>query len=159
MLPSYLLPRRLGLIGLLILAAIAGAQSPSASSAEAFDDPLATVNRFRGALQDGNVAQVLALLAPDVLVYEAGAEQLSREDYIAHHLKADIAELATVYVDTLSQSGHTNRNSAWVTTRSRWIGREADPRPPASVTETIVLQRSPQGWRIVHIHWSSTVLR
>lgn len=142
---------------LLLLGLLIGAPAPAPAAGGGLDDPVATVNQFRGALQDGNVAQALALLAPEVLVYEAGAEQVSRADYLTHHLKADIAHLATVYVDTLSQAGHVDESSAWVTTRSRWVAREADPRPSATVTETIVLSRSPQGWRIVHVHWSSSV--
>ncbi len=142
--------------GLFLLGVLIGLPTPAPAAGGGLDDPVATVNQFRAALEDGNVAQALALLAPDVLVYEAGAEQVSREEYLARHLKADIAHLATVYVDTLSQAGHADERSAWVTTRSRWVAREADPRPPATVTETIVLSRSPQGWRIVHVHWSSS---
>jgi len=139
-------------VGIVVLGILAGA--PSLAANGGLDDPVTTVNQFRGALQDGNVAQVQALLAPDVLIYEAGEEQVSRDDYVAHHLKADIAQLATVYVDTLSQTAHADERSAWVTTRSRWVAREADPQPPATVTETVALRRFPQGWRIVHIHWS-----
>ena len=119
------------------------------------DDPVATVNQFRGALQDGNVAQVLGLLAPDVLIFESGEQQASRDEYAAHHLKADIAVLAKVYVDTLGQSSRVDGNTAWVATRSRLVSREADPRPPATVAETIVLRRTGQGWQIVHVHWSA----
>lgn len=149
--------RRASGFGLFLLGVLMSMPTPAPAASGGLDDPVATVNRFRGALEDGNVAQALALLAPEVLVYEAGAEQVSREDYLAHHLKADITQLATVYVDTLSQAGHADERSAWVTTRSRWVAREADPRPPATVTETIVLNRTPQGWRIVHVHWSSSV--
>jgi ketosteroid isomerase-like protein len=143
--------------GLLLLGVLMGLPPPTPAAGGGLDDPVATVNQFRDALQDGNIAQALSVLAPDVLIYEAGAEQVSREAYVAQHLKADIAQLAKVYVDTLSQAGHSDENSAWVTTRSRWVAREADPRPPATVTEPIVLNRSPQGWRIAHIHWSSSV--
>ncbi|WP_420466290.1 YybH family protein [Panacagrimonas sp.] len=143
--------------GLILLVALVSLPPPVHAAGGGFDDPVATVNQFRGALQDGSVAQVLGLLAPDVLVFEAGEQQTSRDDYAAHHLKADIAFLAKVYVDTLGQNSRVDGNTAWVTTRSRLVSREADPRPPTTVTETIVLNRSPQGWRIAHIHWSSSV--
>lgn len=157
MLPPFLLaPGRLGLFGLLTLGAIGWVHPTSVQSAGGLDDPVATVNQFRGALQDGSVAQVLALLAPDVLIFEAGEQQTSRDDYAAHHLKADIAFLAKVYVDTLGQTSRVDGTTAWVTTRSRLVSREADPRPPATVTETVVLRRSAANWQIVHVHWSSS---
>nr|ART35505.1 A389 [uncultured bacterium] len=157
MLPAILLaPGRLRLIGLVSLGLIGWAHPARVESAGGFDDPIATVNQFRAALQDGNPAHVLAPLASDVLIYEAGEQQASRDEYAAHHLKADIAFLATVYVDVLGQTGHVDGNTAWVTTRSRLVSREADPRPPATVAETIVLRRVAANWQIVHVHWSSS---
>ena len=144
------------LLGLAVLGLITWGYAVRVEAASGLDDPTATVNQFRGALQDGNLAQVLALLAPDVLIYEAGEQQVSRDEYAARHLKADIALLATVYVDVLAQTGRVDGNTAWVTTRSRLVSREADPRAPATVTETIVLRRLAADWRIVHVHWSSS---
>ena len=156
MFPPFLLTLgRLSLIGLLTLGVIGWAHPARVEAAGGLDDPVATVNQFRGALQDGNVAQVLGLLAPDVLIFESGEQQASRDEYAAHHLKADIAVLAKVYVDTLGQSSRVDGNTAWVATRSRLVSREADPRPPATVAETIVLRRTGQGWQIVHVHWSA----
>lgn len=143
---------------MVILSMIAWAHPARVESAGGFDDPVATVNQFRGALQDGNIAQVLRLLAPDVLIFEAGEQQASRDEYAAHHLKADIAFLTKVYVDTLGQTHRLDGNTAWVTTRSRLVSREADPRPPVTVSETIVLRRSATDWQIVHVHWSSSAV-
>ncbi len=157
MLPPFLLaPGRLGLIGLATLGVLAWTHPARVESAGGLDDPVSTVNQFRGAMQDGHVARVLAVLAPDVLIYEAGEQQASRDEYAAHHLKADLAFLAKVYVDTLGQTSRVDGNSAWVMPRSRLVSREADPRPPATVTETVVLRRSAADWQIVHVHWSSS---
>lgn len=124
--------------------------------ARALDDPVATVNVFRGALQDGNVAQALSLLAPEVLIYESGGEEKSRDEYAATHLKADIKHLAAYYVDTLTQTSREHEGLACVTTRSRYLSKSADPRPAQFGTETIVLRRLATGWQIVHVHWSSS---
>lgn len=145
--------RVLGALLASVMAVVSPTRSPAASGLE---DPVITVNQFRAALQDGDIATVLELLAPDVLIYEAGQEETSRDIYAAQHLKADIAHLAKVYVDTLSQSSRADETLAWVTTRSRFVSREPDSRPPAVGTETIALRRSARGWQIVHVHWSST---
>lgn len=137
----------------LILAAlgIALGAIPVWSGASDQADPIAAVRAFRLALETGDRGAVLALLSPDVLVYESGAVDATRADYAAHHLDADLAFLATAKVSVLQQSATRDGALALVTTRSR----TSAPGAELIGTETIVLRLGAQGWRIAHIHWSS----
>lgn len=121
------------------------------------DDPAETVNVFRSALVGGDTALALSLLAPEVLIYESGGEERSREEYAAAHLKADMKHLAGFYVDMLSQKSHVRERVAWVTTRIRYVSKSTDKPVENFGTETVVLERLATGWQIVHVHWSSSV--
>lgn len=113
--------------------------------------PVRTVNAFRLALETGNETAALELLTPELLVYELGDQDRTRGEYAAHHLRADMAFLAKVRVRVLEQSASEDGALAWVVTRSRISGASAN----SVGTETMVLRRNAQGWRVVHIHWSS----
>lgn len=152
-------PSRLGgTVARLLWLALAMALAPQATSARAFDDPLVTVNVFRSALLDGNVGTALTLLAPDVLVYQAGGEQGSREDYAKNQIKKDIAHLAAYYVEEKNQKHDVQDNLAWVSTRLRLLGKSTEKPVEHFGTETVVLRRSISGWLIVHRHWSDSGL-
>ena len=114
-------------------------------------DPAGTVRAFRHALETANRAAALELLSPELLVYESGDVDPSREDYAAHHLDADLAFLAKAKVSVLQQAASRDGALASVTTRSRL----STPNGDFIGTETMVLRLGAQGWRIVHIHWSS----
>lgn len=122
------------------------------------DDPVVSANLFRNALLDGDRARALSLLAPEVLISENGHQESSREAYASGHLKADMAFLSGIYSETQSQSHQISGDMAWVSTRSKLVSKNvgAEAEPTRYTTETLVLRRSGQGWRIVHVHWSSS---
>ena len=99
---------------------------------------------------------VRALLLPDVLIYESGGAETSAAEYAGHHMPADIAFLAELKREQLSQASGGNDAAAWVATRSRLTGRFKDKDVDLDSTETLVMTRTEAGWRIAHIHWSST---
>ena len=134
------------------------ASAPPAATARAQDDPLVTVKVFRGSLLDGNAGTALNLLAPDVLVYQGGDEQGSREDYIKHQIKTDIAHLAAYYVEEMTQTHVVQDDLAWVSTRLRLVGKSVEKPVEHFGTETLVLRRMVSGWLIVHRHWSDSAL-
>ena len=114
----------------------------------------AVVESFTNALQRGDSTRVLRLLHPELVVYESGvAEDLAR--YRSHHLAADIAFLAQVTSRTireqLTMSGAMALYTREYRSRGTWRGKPVD----STGTETLVLVRTEQGWRIRHIHWSS----
>jgi len=125
------------------------AQSASDSLAVA-----ATVAVFHRALAQGDSAGVLALLAPDVMVMEAG-ETESRQEYRKHHLPADIAFVRAVPSVTGSLSVVMQGDVAWVMSTSRSVGTFEGRKIDSQGAELLVLSRGVDGWRIRAIHWSS----
>lgn len=117
--------------------------------------PKEVVAAFHDALSGGDPARVTELLAPGVIIFESGGAELSREEYASHHLGADMefAKATKVEVDD-RQAGEAG-DVAWILTRSRTSGTFKDQQVDLRGTETMLLRKTPEGWRIVHIHWSS----
>ncbi len=118
-------------------------------------DPVATADAFGAALARGDEAAVKQLLAPDVLIYEFGGEESSRDEYAAHHMKGDMAFLAGMKIQVIDRKHGANGNLAWVATRSRVTGTYKDKPLDSYSTESLVLRRARDGWRIIHVQWSS----
>lgn len=119
------------------------------------DGPLPVVKAFHMALASGSAAQIEKLLDPNVLIMEGGNVERSRQEYASHHLKSDLKFMSSVTYTLERQSGDTVGDLAWVASESRLIGKSA-PKPVELVsTESLVLRKTPAGWKIVHIHWSS----
>lgn len=158
---------RLTLACALPLAAALAASSANAHPGEPHAGPVApalsaeagaaaqAVDAFHAALGRGDAAAAAALLDDDALVFEEGEAEQSKSAYAAGHLAADIAYLKAVRETTADRNGAATGDLAWIATRGRALGRFHDKAVDRATTETIVLRRTPQGWRIVHIHWSS----
>ena len=115
-------------------------------------------HRFHAALEAGDTAAVLGLLAPDVRVLESGGLE-TREEYRSHHLPGDMAFAAAVAREAGPLSVTVAGDAAWVVSTSRTSGTFRD-RPVDSVgVELMVLSREADGWRIRAIHWSSRQAR
>lgn len=125
------------------------------ASARDMTDPIGTADAFSAALTAGDEATVKRLLAPDVLIYESGGQESSRDEYASHHMKADMAFLAHMQAKLVERKHGANGDFAWVATRSRITGTHKDKPVDLHSTETLVLKRGPEGWRIVHLQWSS----
>jgi uncharacterized protein DUF4440 len=86
---------------MLLLAALAGAPmwahepkpqptpQPPTMRAEPAGSPAAAVESFHRALAAGDRDRALSLLDPQVLIFESGGAETSRDEYAAHHLAAD----------------------------------------------------------------------
>jgi ketosteroid isomerase-like protein len=118
-------------------------------------DAVAAVDAFGAALRAGDAPRALSWLAPDVLIYEFGGQEASRDEYAAHHLKADMDFLAAATVQQLDRRQSVAGDLALVTTRTRVTGQYKDKPFDQLGTETMVLRRAGGAWRITHIHWSS----
>lgn len=112
------------------------------------------VDAYDRALRTGDSATALTLLLPDVVILESGGTETLQE-YRAHHLSSDM-EYARAVPATRSAITVKVRGDvawAWSTTIAQGTFRT---RPVNSAgAELMVLTRSPQGWRISAIHWSS----
>ena len=125
------------------------AQTPADSAAVA-----ATAGEFHHALARGDSAAVLALLAPDVTIMEAGGLE-SREEYRQHHLPADIAFARAVPSVIGGLSVVMHGDVAWVMSTSRSTGTFKGRKVDSRGAELLILSRSADGWQIRAIHWSS----
>lgn len=113
-----------------------------------------TVDSFQKRLAQGDTNGAAQLLDPSVLIYEGGGAEKSRGEYASHHLKSDAEFLKDAEVRQLSRTGNAVGDFAWVATESELKSAGAKPLDLIT-TETMVLQRGPDGWRVKHIHWSS----
>ncbi len=116
---------------------------------------VAQTEAFQRALAAGDATAVGNLLAPDVLIYESGGQESSREEYMSHHMKGDMAFLAKAQMQIIERKHGASGNLAWVATRSRITTVHRDKPVDIYSTESLVLERKPEGWRIVHVQWSS----
>lgn len=119
------------------------------------DDVVAAAEAFRRALAAGDEAAVRVLLAPDALIYEAGGQERSRDEYMSHHMKGDMAFLAKAQMQVVERKHDAGGELAWVATRARITGTHRDRTVDVFSTESLVLRRGAGGWQIVHVHWSS----
>jgi ketosteroid isomerase-like protein len=126
---------------------LAAAENPSG--------PQEVVAAFHEALARGDSARVTELLAPGVIIFESGGAEVSREEYTSHHLGADMEFAKATKEEVVDRQAGEAGDAAWVLTRSRTTGTFRDKPVDLHGTETMLLRKTADGWRIVHIHWSS----
>jgi ketosteroid isomerase-like protein len=113
------------------------------------------VEQFHDALSKGDATAAQILLDDAVQIYEQGWVERSKAEYAEHHLQSDIAFSASTKRVRRAGSGTAQGDLAYITSEATVIGTFGG-KPINSITlETMVLRRAGQGWRIVHIHWSS----
>ncbi len=147
--------KTLAAASLLILSAAcmaASAPTPGDADTQAVG---ATIAAFGTALEAGDLDRVAALLDPGVVILESGGAERSRDEYLASHAKADAAFMKDARVRDRKTDIQVAGDAAWAMTTSV-VDYEREGKPRAvDAAETMVLRRAPDGWRIVHIHWSS----
>lgn len=137
----------------LLALAIAG---PTLVSAQAHvGTPVDTVHAFHEALASGDKQAVLGYLDAEVLIFESGGAELSRDEYASHHLGADMEFSAATTRTVVDQRHEEVGQAAWVLSRSETSGTFRSREIDARGVETMLLRQTDDGWRIVHIHWSS----
>jgi mono/diheme cytochrome c family protein len=120
-------------------------------------EPDAVVDGFLSALAAGKAEEATRWLAPDVLVYESGHKESSRDEYVAQHLEHDMEFMSKATVERLERAVGGGEDTVWVTSRMRVLSTTDGKPVDAFTNETMVLMRDENGeWRIRHIHWSST---
>jgi len=116
------------------------------------------VDSYHAALSTGDSAAALRLLAPDVMILESGGVE-TRAEYRSHHLAGDIAFATGVKSVRAPLRIHVAGDIAWTVGTSTTKG-QYNSRPINSAgAESMVLSRTPEGWRIRSIHWSSRNIR
>ena len=112
------------------------------------------VESYARALASGDSLAALALLHEEVVIYEGGHAE-TREEYRSGHLRSDIAFASavkrTVTADDVLLLGGAALYTSEYTAAGRFRDRDID----SHGTETMLLVRTADGWKIRHIHWSS----
>ena len=138
----------------LVFAALPAALAAQATDVAREAEVRSVVDAFHAGLAAGDSTAALQSLHADIVIYESGhAETLS--EYRSRHLGSDIAFSSATRREVTSESISVWGDQALYLgesrTRGQFRGREIDSRG----TETAVLIRTPAGWRIRHLHWSS----
>ena len=137
----------------------AHADPPNSGAAESVHEPIAVVDAFQAALVAGDTARAAGYLDPNVVILESGGAEWSAQEYLAEHAKADAEFLKAAKVTPGARSARVEGDLAWVASLARF-DTEKESRPVAiDSAETMLLRRGPDGWKIVHIHWSSRAAR
>lgn len=128
-------------------------QQPGDSAAVA-----AVVDGFHRALSQGDSTRVLSLLAEDAVIMESGGVE-TRAEYRGHHLPGDIAFARAVASQRSAVRVRVRGDVAWASSTSTTQGQYRDRQINSAGAELMVLVRTPAGWRISAIHWSSRARR
>jgi ketosteroid isomerase-like protein len=116
---------------------------------------VAAVERFSAALAAGRLDAAGAELDPEVLILESGGAEHSAAEYLGGHAKGDAAFLKSAHNQLVRRTARVSGDLAWVASESELhLSKEGKPVTVLS-TETMLVQRTDAGWKIVHIHWSS----
>ena len=136
--------------GLALIISITGASAAE----DMYTDVTAVVDAFHDALRRGDGAAAMKLLAPDAIILEGGGIE-TRAEYESHHLAADM-EFAKIVPSTRSNVRvQTDGNTAWLSSASRTEGVFKERAINSRGAELMVLTKTPDGWRLRAIHWSS----
>jgi ketosteroid isomerase-like protein len=123
--------------------------------APAAADAVATVERFSSALGAGDLKKAGAELDPAVLILESGGVERSRDEYLGGHAKHDAEFLKGAHITLKRRTAQTSGDLAWVASESEMHAMKGKEMLMIASTETMVLRKTDQGWKIAHIHWSS----
>ena len=151
-------------VSLVLAAAVAvpaSAQTATPATAEAVVSPAAreaaqVVDAFMAALVGGNMEQARAQMTPDAVIVANGHVFGLRDDYIDGAAKGDAAALRSVRRELVRRDARAGTDVAWVVSdkRVRPSSTSDAAGPSEVVVETMLLARTPQGWKITHVHWS-----
>ena len=115
----------------------------------------AIVDAFHDALRRGDTNAAALLLADDALIFEEGGVERSKAEYVASHLPADAAFSQVVASAVTRRSGGSSEALAWIAREGRMTGTYKGKAVDRVTTETMLLRRTGQSWKVIHIHWSS----
>ncbi|MGH7859943.1 MAG: YybH family protein, partial [Candidatus Binatia bacterium] len=130
---------------LLVAALLLGFGISSAPGAAMPTVEAGTVDQFHAALAAKDRDGALALLAPDVVIFESGGAEMSRDEYADHHLGGDMEFVAATKNEIVDRRTGGSGELAWVITRSKTTGTFRGNEVGAHGTETMLLARTAEG--------------
>lgn len=118
-------------------------------------EPVRVVDAFSAAIKAVKLKEAGDMLDPKVLILESGSSERSRDEYLGGHAIADAAFMQNAQMQLRYRQARVDGNMAWVASEGL-LQASKDGKPLAMLsTETMLLRKGAQGWKIVHIHWSS----
>ena len=126
------------------------AQGPGAEAGNV----AAVVRGFHAALEAGDSQAASRLLAPDAVILEGGDRE-TRKEYLDHHLPADIKFAQAVPARRSKVDVTVSGDTAWAISTSVFQGTYQSQPIDLVGAELMVLSKTPAGWVIRSIHWSS----
>jgi putative copper export protein/methionine-rich copper-binding protein CopC len=141
---------------LFVTAILVATPTPLHGSAEESSDAQVAqvVQAFNQALEEGDSARVTDLLAEDVWVLEGGNLE-TREEYLSHHLPADMAFASAVERVQGRMEVIVEGDVAWAISSNQTKGVFRERTFNSEGAELVVLTREKGLWRIRAVHWSS----
>ena len=153
-LSGYLMPLiRFALVAAHLVAAPmlpAYAQVPGGEGANV----ASVVRDFHAALEAGDSQAASRLLAPDAVILEGGDRE-TRKEYLDDHLQADIKFAQAVPARRSKADVTVSGDTAWAVSTSVAQGTYQSKPIDLVGAELMVLSKTPAGWVIRSIHWSS----
>lgn len=127
------------------------------ASAQGAATPTDAVDAFHRALRNIDTAGALSLLARDLVVYEFGVTDPTLEAYAFRHLPLDMDTVSQTDWELVSRQVGGAGDIHWVLSNYRVTGIQADAETMIDqiTSETVILRRSGDLFRIVHFHWST----
>ena len=116
---------------------------------------VATVDRFFAALQAGDLERAAAELDPGVLILESGGAERTAAEYLGGHARSDAEFLKTAQTKPGHRMARASKDLAWVASDNDLVIQQDGKPVTIASAETMVLRSTDNGWKIVHIHWSS----
>jgi ketosteroid isomerase-like protein len=120
-----------------------------------FSAAAASIDAFHAALSKGDAAAASALLEDDVQIFQQGEVERLKAEYASHHLPSDVEFSRATQSAQTSRTGASLDDIAYVISEGKITGTYKGKVIDLISIETMVLRHHPNGWRIVHIPWSS----
>ncbi len=134
------------------------AHPPSKSNPEA--EIQAVVKAYHEAMARKDVDALKNLFHPDLVVFEAGGVDKGRDAYLEHHLGPELKELKSWTYGPMETSVLTGDPTSVVLCSFTYeAALDSGKISKGKATESMVLTRTAEGWRIRHLHWSSRAIK
>ncbi|MBL37648.1 MAG: hypothetical protein CMP07_04490 [Xanthomonadales bacterium] len=115
----------------------------------------ATIEAFHHALAEGRGDDALGFFHPRAVIAEGGRVE-TVDDYAAGHMKGDMEFLGQLSIETLSREMLAeSETQATISSQSRMRGQARGRAIDVLSSETATLVKTDNGWRILHLAWSS----
>ena len=115
---------------------------------------VAAVEQFHAALAAADSARAVGLLSDDVLILESGAVQ-TRAEYLGGHLGADMKASQGPKGERTVLKVTIVGDAAYVISKTVTPPTGAQGSTGSESAELMIVSKTPTGWKIRAVHWSS----